>query len=150
MPKLCQMFCQTLSDKKSLPNGKFYFLNIMYLLRSYGAIPAHIFNHGLRICTASFYNVIPDCPGDGSGASCASTLYRSQLRTQCHSRIWRDKESILAQVFSPSTRTQCPNMGNKVLIPIRQLRIPKTTTFVRRNLTGSLILTMGEGVSLYS
>jgi hypothetical protein len=33
---------------------------------------------------------------------------------QCHSRILRYMTAILAHVFSPATRTQCPNMGIKI------------------------------------
>jgi hypothetical protein len=41
--------------------------------------------------------------------------------------------AILAQVFSPATRRQCPNMGNEILIPMQQLRITKTTILVPKN-----------------
>ncbi len=52
--------------------------------------------------------------------------------------------AILAQVLSPATQTQCPNMGVKILIPMQQLRIPKTTALVPKNSMGSLILTVGK------
>jgi hypothetical protein len=51
----------------------------------------------------------------------------------CHLRIRMNMAAILAQVFSPATRTQCPNMGNKILIPMQQFRITKTTALVRKN-----------------
>jgi hypothetical protein len=49
--------------------------------------------------------------------------------------------AILAQVFSPATRTQCPNMGNEILIPMQQLQISKTSIGAKKS-TGSLIWTI--------
>ena len=54
--------------------------------------------------------------------------------------------AILAQVFSPATRTQCPNMGNEILIPMQQFRITKTTALVRKN---GRVWDYREGASLY-
>ncbi len=51
----------------------------------------------------------------------------------CHSRIWMNMTAILAQVFSPATRTQCPNMGNEILIPMQQFRITKATALLWKN-----------------
>ncbi len=56
--------------------------------------------------------------------------------------------AILAQVFSPATRTQCPNMGNEILIPMQQFRITKTTALVRK-LDGQSDLDYREGAPLY-
>ncbi len=60
-----------------------------------------------------------------------------KLIPPCHMNM----AAILAQVFSPATRTQCPNMGNEILIPMQQFRIPKTTALVQNKSTGSLIWT---------
>ncbi len=78
-----------------------------------------------------------------------STRYRPQTRTQCHSQILRYMAAILAQVFSPATRSQYQNMGNKITIPMQLLRCPKTTALVRRNSTGSLSVTTGKVVLFF-
>ncbi len=62
-----------------------------------------------------------------------------------HSHIWSEMAAaILPQVFSPATRTQCQNMGNKIMVPTQPLWSPKTTALVRRYSTGSLSATMGK------
>ncbi len=64
----------------------------------------------------------------------------------CLSRIWMNimMAAILAQVFSPASRTQCPNMDNEILIQMQQFRITKTTAVVQKKSTGSLIWTIGK------
>ncbi len=67
----------------------------------------------------------------------------------CCSRVWMNMAANLAQVFSPATRTQCPNMGNEILIPMQQFRITKTTALVQKILTGSLICNIRKKVLHY-
>jgi hypothetical protein len=56
--------------------------------------------------------------------------------------------AILAQVFSPATRTQCLNMNNEILIPMQQFRITKTTALVQK-FDWQSDLDYREGASLY-
>jgi hypothetical protein len=52
--------------------------------------------------------------------------------------------AILVQVFSPATWTQCPNMGNEILISMQQFRSTQTIALVRKKSTGSLISTIAK------
>jgi hypothetical protein len=56
-----------------------------------------------------------------------------------------DSGQFLAQELSPASRTQCPNMGNEILIPMQQFRIPKTNTLVRKKMDGQSDLDYREG-----
>jgi hypothetical protein len=59
-----------------------------------------------------------------------------------------DMAAILAQVFSPVTRRQCPNMGNEILFPMQQFWITKTTALVRK-IDGQSDLDYSKSASLY-
>ncbi len=116
------------------------------LVRAYGAFSVHVFNNWLKRNLFILECHLQLSRGWPGRRLCFGPL-QALIRTQCHLRIWRDVAAILAQVLSPATRMQCPNIHNKILISMQQLRIAKLQHW--RNLKVSLILNMGKVIHYF-
>ncbi len=58
----------------------------------------------------------------------------------CHSRVWMNMTAILAQVFSPATRRQCPKLRKMILIPMRLKRNPMANPVKSKYSTGNQMI----------
>ena len=114
----------------------------------YAALPSPILvlNHGLtdfhRFSLKRYTRLARSRPG--------RKFCFGPYKSLCYSRIWTQFWSsimmttimypLITHDESPVTRTQCPIVENKVLIPMKLLQNLTMTAVLRKHLTGSLIL----------
>jgi hypothetical protein len=58
----------------------------------------------------------------------------------CHSKIWMHIAAILARVFSPAARRQCPKLHKIPMIPMRLKRNPMANPVKSKNSTDNQII----------